>query len=52
MQTYLGTGHLQVTNLEMGVRVLPEEYPHIYVGLCRYSRVYGGLNEISEPDSG
>ena len=30
-----------------GVRELPEEYPHTYAGLCRYSRVYGSLKEIS-----
>ena len=29
------------------VRELAEEDPRTYAGLCRYSRVYGGLKEIS-----
>jgi len=43
--------HLAVENClfhrKMGVRELPEEDPRTYAGLCRESRVYGSLKEIS-----
>jgi len=32
---------------KMGVRELPEEDAHTYAGLCRDSRIYGGLMDIS-----
>lgn len=32
---------------KMGVRELPKEDPRTYAGLCRDSRVYGGLMDIS-----
>ena len=32
---------------KIGVRVLPEEDPRTYAGLCRESRVYGGLMNTS-----
>ena len=32
---------------KMGVREFYEEDPRTYVGLCRDSRVYGGLMDIS-----
>jgi len=51
MQTYLGTGHLQVADLEIVVREFNKEYLRIYACFCGYSRVYVGLNEISGPDS-
>ena len=32
---------------KMGVREFPEEDTHTYASLCRDSRVYGGLMDIS-----
>jgi len=33
---------------KMGVRELPRENPRTYADLCRDSRVYGGLMDISK----
>ena len=33
--------------IKVGVCELDEEDPRTYAGLCRYSRVYGGLKDIN-----
>ena len=52
MQTYPIIGHLQVADLEFGVREFHKEYSRIYTCFYGYSHVYVNMEEISRLDSG